>query len=356
MKFLLFPIFLSTLVIASPVSGEETARGTVVTERLASEILRENRTGLDRNRTIKVYLPPGYDQESGKAYPVVYFLHSLNWSPGQMFEDGNLVKLLEQGFADGAVREFIFVAADCTTPTMGSLYENSPTSGRWLDFITDELVPFVDGKFRTLRHRDSRGLSGDFMGGRGALQLAMTRADLFGSVYALHPVATGTGMLPMTYIDVDWKSVHEARSYAELPESGRSRIFVMICQAFLPNPQRPPFYCDFPMEMENGRPQLDPENSRRLQRGFLLEESLDQAAANLRTMRGIALDWGRYDPTPAHVFANQVFSRKLDDLGIEHEAEEYRGNPWDKLWTPDGRFATRLLPFFNRHLVFAGGK
>jgi len=89
-----------------------------------------------------------------------------------------------------------------------------------------------------------------------------------------------------------------------------------------------------------------------LQKGFLLEESLDECAANLRSLRGIAFDWGRYDSTPAHVFANQVFSRKLDDLGIEHEAEEYRGSPWDKTWTPDGRFYARLLPFFARHLAF----
>lgn len=355
MKFPILSLLLSTLIIAAPVSGAETPRGAVVTEHFTSNVLRENRTGLDPARTVKIYLPPGY-AGSGRAYPVVYFLHSINWSPEQMFADGNLVALLDRGFAGQVTREFIFVAADFTSPTMGSLFENSPTSGRWLDFITDELVPFIDGKFRTLRHRDSRGLAGDFMGGRGALKLAMSRADLFGSVYALHPVATGTGMLPAPYIDVDWRRIHEARSYAKLPEPGRSRIFTMISQAFLPNPGREPFHCDFPFEVEDGQLRLHPDNNRMLQRGFLLEETLDQAAPQLRMMRGIAFDWGRYDPTPAHVFANRVFSRKLDDLGIDHEAEEYRGNPWDKLWTADGRFYTRVLPFFNRHLVFAEPK
>jgi hypothetical protein len=51
------------------------------------------------------------------------------------------------------------------------------------------------------------------------------------------------------------------------------------------------------------------------------------------------------------VISNRQFSRKLEDLGIEHEAEEYRGDPWNRTWTEDGRFAKRVLPFLRRHLV-----
>jgi hypothetical protein len=352
MKNFLFLILWLTALLARANDGQP---GTIVTERIVSSVLRDTRIGVDPNRAVKIYLPPGY-ATSGRAYPVVYFLHSLNWSAENTFRDGNLAKLLERGFAAGVVPEFILVAADFTSPTMGSLYENSPTSGRWLDFVTDELVPFIDGKFRTLPQRDSRGLLGDFMGGRGALALAMTRADLFGSVYALHPVATGTGMLPLPYVDIDWERILAAKSYEELPTTGRSRIFLMICQAFLPNPSRPPFYCDFPMVKEGSALRLDPDKNRQMQQGFLLEESLDRYASNLRSLRGLSFDWGRHDPTPAHVFANQVFSRKLADLAVEHEAEEYYGNPWDKNWTPGGRFATRVLPFLNRHLVFDAGK
>lgn len=348
---LLFAGLIATLV-ALPGVAAETKHGTVLTERLTSTILRENRTGLDPNRVIKIYLPPGY-AGSGKAYPVVYFCHSLNWSAEQVFADGNMAKQLERAFASRVVGEFIMVAASYTTPTMGSLYENSPTTGRWLDFTADELVPFIDSKFRTIPHRDSRALTGDFMGARGVLQLAMVHAELFSVAYAMHPVATGTGTLPMTYLDVDWRRIHEAKTYAELGGLGRTQIFVMICQAFLPNPSRPPFYCDFPLELVNGEPQLHPVNNRTLQKRFHLDEMLDDYAANLRTLRGLAFDWGRYDPTSAHVYTNQSFTRKLADLGIPHEAEEFSGNPWDQYWDENGRFTTRVLPFFARHLKFA---
>jgi enterochelin esterase-like enzyme len=331
--------------------ARETQHGTVVSENLVSTILRDNRVGLDPNRSVKVYLPPGYAQ-SGKSYPVVYYCHNNSSNPEQLFGDGNLVKLLERSFANGVIQEFIFVSASYNTSTGGSLYENSPTSGRWLDYTVAELVPFIDAKFRTLRHRDSRALSGDFIGGRGALKLAMTHSEVFGVVYALHPVATGTGYLPWATNDVNWKKIHQAKTLAELAGEGRAQMFVAMAQATLPNLNRPPFYCDFWMEMENGEPRLHVENTRKAQDTWLLDRRLERSADKLRKMRGIAFDWARYDPTPTHVYANQAFSRKLEDLGVEHEAEEYRGNPWNKTWTEDGRFYARVLPFFAKHLVF----
>lgn len=348
-----FILLLASLVcgIASRATAGEPKRGTLLTEKLTSTVLRDNRVGLDLDRRVKVYLPPGY-AHSGKSYPVVYYCHSVFWSAEKMFEDGKVVKQLERGFANGVVKEFIFVAADYSTHTTGSIYENSPISGRWLDFIVEELVPFIDNQFRTIRRRDSRAVAGDFMGGRGALKLAMTRADLFSVVYALHPVATGTGPIPWPYVQIDWQKIHSGKTFADLGGDHRTRLFVTISQAFLPNPNRPPFYCDFFTELENGRLKLHVENAKKTKAGFLLEETLAESAANLRTMRGIAFDWGRFDPTQDHVYANQAFSRRLEDLGVEHEAEEYRGDPWERNWTDDGRFYARVLPFFARHLAF----
>lgn len=350
----LFLILLAGLTFRPDARAATGAAGTVVTEYLDSQILRQNLTGLDPHRRLEVYLPPGYAQ-SARSYPVIFYLHSLNWSAEKMFSGNGLAPTLDDAIARGVVPPFILVAPDFSSPLMGSLFENSSTSGRWLDYITDEVVPWVDRKWRTVPRSECRGVAGDFMGGRGALKLAMTRPDLFGAVYALHPVATGCGLLPITSLDVDWAGIQGAKSYAELARVGRSQIFVAICQAFLPNPNRPPFYCDFPVEMKDGRPAIDPDHNRRMQAGFLLEESLDASGGNLRSLRGLAFDWGRFDANADHVFANRVFSRKLDDLGVEHEAEEYRGNPWNRNWGPDGRFATRLLPFFARHLVFPPG-
>jgi S-formylglutathione hydrolase FrmB len=298
-----------------------------------------------------VYLPPGY-AKSTRRYPVVYFLHNAWSSPRQVFEDGRIQRLMERAFADGVVEEFILVAADYSGPTTGSLYENSPVSGRWLDYTVDEVVPLIDAQYRTLARRESRAVVGFFFGGRGALKLAMTRADIFSVAYAMHPVAAGTGDIPWVSLEVDWPRMHAAKTYEELAGPGRSQIFWAIHQAFAPNPANPPCYCDFYTVMKGGKPVYDAERAHALQAAFHLDESLAASAAALRTMHGLAFDWGRFDTTLAHVTSNRDFSRKLEDLGIEHEAEEYRGDAWSRNWTDDGRFATRVLPFLEKHLVW----
>lgn len=342
-----FVFLMMALLAALPLAAANN-RGVLMTERLESAALRANRTGLDPNRTVKVYLPPGY-AESEKRYAVVYYFHSINSSAEKLFEDGNIVRLLERGFADGITPEFILVAADYSSPTMGSWFENSTTTGNWLDFTVDELVPFIDGKFRTIARRESRGLVGDFMGGYGALKFAMLYPDLFSVVYAMHPVGTGTGLMPTQQM-VNWPRLHAAKAFGELWGDHYAPGFVAMSQAYLPNPERPPFYCDFIVEMKDGELVLMAENKRQLESRFHLDELLREHADALRKMRGVAFDWGRYDTTQGHVYSNQAFTRKLDQLGIDHIAEEYNGGAWDKNWTDHGRFYTRVLPFLGRRL------
>src|SRR3989337_1993718 len=329
-------------------SENEQNHGTVVTERFVSEVLRETRTGLDSNRNIKVYLPPSY-LRSDRSYPVVYYCHSIFQSPEQVLADGNLIKLLERGFANGIVKEFIFVVGDYTSPTTGSIYENAPSTGRWLDYTVQELVPFIDSKFRTLRQAESRALTGEMMGGRGALVLAICHSEIFSSVYAMNPVGTGTGLLPIQAYP-NWQKILHAKSLADLDHI--SQIFITMSQAFLPNPNRPPFYCDFLMELKDGQPTYNAENARKQIAGFSLSHKLDEYAANLGKLHGIAFDWSRYDPIQDHVYASEALTRKLETFGIEHEAEEYRGVYWTENWKEHGRFYARVLPFFARHLEF----
>jgi hypothetical protein len=108
--------------------------------------------------------------------------------------------------------------------------------------------------------------------------------------------------------------------------------------------------------MENDAPVLKAANLDKLQSAFLLDRMLPRYADNLRSMRGIAFDWGRYDRTQAHVYSNQAFTRALDNLGIEHTAEEYNGNQYEKNWIEHGRVEERMLPFIGRLLRFESAR
>jgi pimeloyl-ACP methyl ester carboxylesterase len=352
LKTIIFVFAIITLPLAN-VFSQSRSQGFIVTRNLNSTVLKGTRTGLDSNRLIKVYLPPTYNSE--KTYPVVYYFHSVFSSAEKTLADGNLVKLIERGFANRIVHEFILVVADYSSPTTGSLYENTIATGRWLDFTVQELVPFIDNNFRTIRSRDSRAVVGEMMGGRGALMLAMTSPDVFGTVYAMNPVGTGIGVLPVqTY--PDWRKILQAKSFSDLQGDHISQLFITMSQAFLPNPDRPPFYCDFLMELEKGQPVYQFQNAQKQLAGFSLDRQLDIYGANLRKLRGIAFDWSRYDPIQDHVYGSAALSRKFETLGIEHEAEEYRGVYWTENWKEQGRFYARVLPFLNRYLAFETGK
>lgn len=342
------------IVLTQGAIAQSASKGKIVTEQLNSTILKDNLVGLNPARKVIVYLPPGY-ATSNKSYPVVFYFHSIYGKAEMILHDSsNAHQLLERTFAGSAAKEFIFVAPDFSSGNIGSMYENSPVSGRWLDYATQELVPFIDRKYRTIKHRDSRAAIGDFMGGRGALQLGMTHADVFGVVYALHPVAVGVGTRPWTDLGINWEKILNAKSFADFKGDMACEIFVSICQAFLPNPSRPPLYCDYFMKKENGKIVPDTENMIKAQHGFHLEETLNETYKDLKSLRGLAFDWARFDGNFDHIHAARAFTRNLEDLGVEHEAEEYRGTPWNKTWGEDGRFNTRVLPFLFRHLVFEG--
>lgn len=344
---LLAPIL---LLLIAPVGAQ--AASQVRDFEVASKAFDGNRIGIGARRRVRVYLPDGYDA-SGRRYPVIYYLHNLFEDERAAFDQHDFRGLLDRGIKAGAIPPVIVVAADFSTPLGSSIYTSSPVTGRWDDFLTGELVPWTDGRFRTLARRDSRGLAGDRMGGYGALAFGMRHADVFGAVYALHPVGTGLGLQTMSSRP-NWDLLQNARSLDDLKADPFSQLFTAIYQAHLPNPDKPPLYADLPARKVDGRLVIDAALTAKLQDSFLLDHALPRYADNLKSLRGLKFDWGRGDPNPDHVISNQAFSRALVEFGVPHEAEEYVGGWGDRTWGETGRVRTDLLPFFARTLAFEG--
>ena len=85
-------------------------------------------------------------------------------------------------FAARACPDAIVVFVDAWTSRGGSQFINSASTGRYLDYLCDEVVPFVDGRYPTLSSRDHRGLAGKSSGGYGAMVVPMLRPDVFGAL------------------------------------------------------------------------------------------------------------------------------------------------------------------------------
>ncbi len=251
--------------------------------------------------------------------------------------------------------KFILVAVDMNTPLGSSWSVNSPVTGNWEDFVIRELIPYIDANFRTLANRDSRGIAGEFMGGYGALRLGMTHPDVFGAVYALHPVGTGSGVLIMDSRP-NWDTLAHAVSLDDARKDGFTQIFTTIFQAHLTNVDRPPLYIDLAARRDGDRLLIDAGLTERLRNNFFIESLVPQYAENLKSLRGFKFDWARSDTNHDHIYSNHALTHKLNEFGIVHEAEEYNGAWGGALTGAEGRTRvyTEVLPFFKRHLVPAG--
>lgn len=206
-----------------------------VIDRIRSPSLEGSPLGSPAERTLRVYMPPGYDgggtSATGSRYPVVYFLHGYGggdhqWTftsraePAESMGAILLVvprKLLKQVdtaravvfyeqldalIEAGSLPPFILVQVDGSLhlprdppvknlngrlAMKGSFYVNSPFSGNYADFVARDVVQHVDARYRTLPRPEQRVIAGVSMGGYGALHLGMEHPDTFGSIVALAP-------------------------------------------------------------------------------------------------------------------------------------------------------------------------
>ena len=350
-RLILGAILVLAMALNAASAVAQLAQGQIVERQITSSSFANNRIGVSPVRNMVVYLPPDY-LTSTHRYPVIYFLpNPFEQSYRYDFDHRDAKGLFDRAIAEGVIKSFILVAVDMNTPLGTSWYVNSPVNGNWEDFALQELVPYIDANFKTLPSRDSRGIAGVFIGGYGAIRFGMRHPDVFGAVYAMHPVGTGAGVgVSMTI--PKWDILANAKSAEDVKKDPGTWIFTTMFQAHLPNPDKPPLYIDLAARQENNELLIDSGLMDRFRNNFLLETMIPQYADNLKSLRGFKFDWSRNDANFDHVYANQAFTRKLNEFGVNHAAEEYTG-PFDESnWGTDGRFFTEVLPFFARYLVF----
>ena len=181
-----------------------------------SELLKGNPLGDPHVRPLWVYLPPGYDADADRRYPTVYAIQGLTgqldmWRNRFPFRR-NFPELVDELFSgDDPPPPCLVVFVDAWTSLGGSQFIDSPGTGRYLTYICDELVPFVDEHYRTLEGAAHRGIAGKSSGGYGAMVDAMLRADIFGGL-ATH---AGDALFEMCYLPDFRKSVRALRDHYE---------------------------------------------------------------------------------------------------------------------------------------------
>ncbi len=142
-----------------------------------------------QKRTFVVYLPPSYNTSAAKTrrYPVLYLLHG---SPGQQtnWMTGGKAGQSEETLSTlGKAPELILVMPDGNGRGGETSEWGNSGDGKQLleNAIVDDLIPYVDQKYRTIPDAAHRGIGGLSMGGFGAANIGIHHPDLFGFIIAL---------------------------------------------------------------------------------------------------------------------------------------------------------------------------
>jgi S-formylglutathione hydrolase FrmB len=304
-----------------------------------SEALTGNPLGDPHRRPLYVYTPPGYDDPANAQlrYPTIFVIQGLTgqldmWRNRKAFTP-NPLESADMAFAAAGTPPAIVAFADAWTSLGGSQFLDSPATGRYHTYLCDEVVPFVDARYRTVADREHRAIAGKSSGGYGAMVTTMLRPDLFGA-FATH---AGDALFEVSYQP-------DIREAARALRDHYDGSFDAFWADFRSRPGRPKktdgsllnIYCmaacysadadgtiRFPFELTTGR-MIDEVWDRWL--AWDPVRMAPQHAADLRGMRAIWIDAGKADDfyldLGADAFHQQLKQAEVPDERVHYELFE----------------------------------
>ncbi|HEX7744992.1 MAG TPA: alpha/beta hydrolase-fold protein [Micromonosporaceae bacterium] len=302
--------------------------GRLDQEVIESELLRGNPLGDPHQRPLWVYTPPGYDDDPSVRYPSVYVIqgytgHVAMWANRTAYRQP-FIETADAVFASGQAPGCIVVYVDAWTAYGGSQFVDSPGTGRYHSYLCDEVVPWVDGRYRTIADRESRAISGKSSGGFGALITPMLRPDLFGAL-ASH---AGDSLYELCYVPEFGKAARFLREYdhdiqrwwadfrSRTPftkEADHTLLILLGCTAcFSARDDGTP---ELPFDPRSG--QLRPEVWQRWL-DWDPVRMVDRYVDAVRSLRAVWLDAGKRDEWFLDLGA-EAFRAQLERIGVPAE-------------------------------------
>jgi len=334
-----------------------------VTLEHTSRILADNPLGDPHVRLFDVWLPAQYDRTAGrgrgKRFPVLFDLVGYSASGKSHTNWRNFSENVPERAArlvhDRKMGACIIVFPDCFTALGGNQYINSSAIGRYADYLTRELIPFVDTELRTLADREHRGCFGKSSGGYGAMLHGMKYARYWGAI-ANH---SGDAYFDFIYRS-DWPNTLDELSKFRRPRYSERRVDIArettgrspgiddgrvvrflehiwsknqltnaelhclmnlaMAATYDPDPDAPNGF-NLPFDLETGE-FIDARWRRWLRHDPI--NLVARYAKNLKTLKGIFIDCGWRDQYRLH-YGSRILSKRLTEHGVQHRYEEFDG-------------------------------
>jgi S-formylglutathione hydrolase FrmB len=307
-------------------------RGTLRIDDVDSPALRDNALGDPAARPLAVYVPPGYEPEGSRRYPVLYCLHGYTGDVGALVSakawETNVVQWIDRLIADNRMPPAMLAVVDGFTRLGGSQYVDSVHNGDYATYTVRDVVGFLDANYRTIAREGGRAVFGKSSGGFGSLHLCLEHPGVF-AAFASH-----SGDAYFRYSNVrGFPTAHRV-----LAQFGSIEAFV---EEFERRPKRPQHFYET-VEMLGYASAYSPRAKERWaidlpwdeHTGELREdifarwlafdpcERVASGRAALERLRLRYLDCGRKDEYALDVGA-RVFVRRCRDLGLEMRHEEF---------------------------------
>ena len=328
-------------------------QGTVQRIKIHGKALEGNLMGETADPDVTIYLPPAYEGNRDRRYPVVYLLHGFGgndttWT-GRI---ANVPQVMDRVIANKTAREMIIVMPSSTTKHGGSMYSSSVTTGDWESYIAEDLVSYMDGHYRTIPDRGSRGLAGHSMGGYGTLKIGMKRPDVFSSLYNLSACCLLNNPVPQPQANRGAGNRGEgnrgdgargagAQGQAARGQAPRGNVNFALAAAWSPNPNNPPDYFDLPVKDGQAQPSIVAKWYANAPLAMV-----DQYIPSLKKYRAIAGDVGLQDTL---LSSNKQMEEALLRYGVNYKFETYEGDHSNRIAE---RVEVKVLPFFSENLNF----
>ena len=140
---------------------------------------------LETERRVSIYTPPGYREDKEKRYPVLYLFHGSGDNEATWSQFGRAGVILDNLIADGkAVPMIVVMPNGHTSPPMprdapGAAEARAKNLGNFERDLLEDLMPYVDKRYRTKTGREDHAIAGLSMGGNQSLIIGLNHPDLF---------------------------------------------------------------------------------------------------------------------------------------------------------------------------------
>ena len=137
-------------------------------------------------RMAYIYTPPGYRDNNSERYPVLYLQHGGGEDQRVWIEMGRTNLIIDNLIAEGKCKPFIVVMETSATQKAGAPAPQAAPNGRirpsneaYAELMNKDLIPFIDGNYRTLSDGGNRAMAGLSMGSGVTRTVTLANLDKF---------------------------------------------------------------------------------------------------------------------------------------------------------------------------------